>query len=454
MKHPKITDKTFRCPREGCRRHIQLKKCSKGNNAELYYLACFNDEHKRYWHFFEPGEAPPPPSTRPHSRQLLPRASSSASSSSQAPGSSTVRKSSSTGLSTPTPACASGPRCKNGRIHKLCTHRMCKRHCLAAGGCLRHVGSDDESEPQVLVSTATRDLDFSDFEAYAQLLPKQWEAAALASLRAERQRIHALALATPLPPSPTLSEDLEYASLIAPDSASALSSPSSGAPSSSLAVSGSVLPTANFLDLILFYWLTNGCATIQALYDPSIRGTHISLRDISHFIITDEYPELETHYQCFSMDYTAWMKIGVDYPIKIHTERPLYIRRMGVIGSDEHVHLPRLSVPDPSSPSTQPRPAKQTCSKGKGRAIEVPDSSDDDVLIVSYKRAIKQEKMTPPRETKRRRLSVTVLTTSPSPPALLPSAVSTTTPALPSVGSSPSFPLAILSPRAKPVRRR
>ncbi|KAJ7754950.1 hypothetical protein DFH07DRAFT_773516 [Mycena maculata] len=49
-------------------------------------------------------------------------------------------------------SCAAGRHCTNSRSNKLCTRRMCRRHCLAAGGCKcpGHQEPDDEDVPPAL----------------------------------------------------------------------------------------------------------------------------------------------------------------------------------------------------------------------------------------------------------------------------------------------------------------
>ncbi|KAJ7754142.1 hypothetical protein DFH07DRAFT_502477 [Mycena maculata] len=97
-------------------------------------------------------------------------------------------------------------------------------------------------------------------------------------------------------------------------------------------------------------------------------------------------------------------------------------------------------IPEHDSQTKQPPQikCKHTRSTGKARDIDVPDSSDNDIVIIDYIPAIKQEKMTPPP--KRPRLFVNI-PSSPSLPALSSTSTSagpSTTPPL-----SPSFPFAV-----------
>ncbi|KAJ7511850.1 hypothetical protein B0H11DRAFT_2214723 [Mycena galericulata] len=341
---------------------------------------------------------------------------------------------------------------------------MCKWHCLDHGGCDCHKDEDLASKAAVRSSSP----DFSALVAYADAPSKRWEAAALAQMRAQQARIHTLAQNTPLPPSPTLSEECEYASLMnrSPPVASLSSEPSSSRrPSLTSSVSRNSSPSflsysqlslassasssrlssashdnATNYRVTLFYWPSNGPVTIQAHQDEAFH-THwprISLRDIGHLLVTDELPEIEEFYQCFSSDYHSWMKINIDYHLKVTDDDPIFIRRLGVTGTDEDPHLPQLIVP-----STPPRPAKTTrtpraktrLGKRKDRVTVVDNSSDEEVVVVDYRPAIKQEPITPPP--KRRHFSTSCAVQSSSTLNTIPSSTRRE--------SSPYFPLSILS---------
>ncbi|KAJ7839180.1 hypothetical protein B0H13DRAFT_2366935 [Mycena leptocephala] len=119
--------------------------------------------------------------------------------------------------------------------------------------------------------------------AHANALPNLWDAVARAHVDLQKHQLHTLAQRTPLPPSPTLSQELEYQSLLSFDDetpspfsskstststrASNSSLPASSRSSSSSSSSSLIyLPSSRSLTnppdlksrLVLFYWSING----------------------------------------------------------------------------------------------------------------------------------------------------------------------------------------------------
>jgi hypothetical protein len=160
------------------------------------------------------------------------------------------------------------------------------------------------------------------------------------------------------------------------------------------------------------------------MQDASLAKSSIRLRDISHLLVTDNMPDVQSVYQCFSTDYQTWMKVTLRSQIKLNPDRRLFIRRVGVEGSDELKHLPRSS-----GPRTPPRLLRKADTNGKGRTVDndnndneviildtpppVPkpdckgkgralddDDDDDDIIILDYRPAVKEEG----GATKRRRM--------------------------------------------------
>ncbi|KAJ7470046.1 hypothetical protein B0H11DRAFT_2434490 [Mycena galericulata] len=428
MPHPKITDKTFSCPKPGCGRRLHLKLCSNGPQKDRYFLACFNEAHSHYWHFFARGEAPPA-AERPRTQNpRLPPAP---------------------GTSNSAPRSCSSPRCTNTRVNRSCPRHMCRRHCLDHGGCPCHVAED-------VPSWTGGPLDKA-LTAHVDAGQKRLEVAALAQMRTQQAAVHTLAQMTPLPPSPTLSQELEYSILttcssppVSPRPAPSLVSSSSRTSSTSFSSHLRGSSTSEECRLVLFYWPNNGPVVIQAFQDASLRRSwpRISLRDIAHLLVTDEQRDLEPHYDCFSSKYHSWMKINVDYQLKVSEDEPIFVRRVGITGTDEKIHLPPLIVP--ATPPHQTKTIRNTIivktpsGKGKKRARVTEDAPDDEVIVVAYRPVIKHEVTTPPRPAKRARCSIS---TPPQPITRrrlspLPSSSST------SRSVSPYFPELLLpSPR-------
>ncbi|KAJ7669942.1 hypothetical protein DFH06DRAFT_1320976 [Mycena polygramma] len=188
-----IDDKNFTCPHAACRRVLKLQFGAKGSLKNRYYVACFAvDHHPRginFWHLFKHGEIPQrkqvPPAARPSSvLSVSSSASSLASSSSSAPSSDPSRSAS-------TSSC-SEKGCGRQRIHQHCARQMSRRNCL----------------PPTLLPPLNRAT--VDILASIATLP---HAHLQTIISAAQDKAHALALRTPLPPSPTLSEEQEYCAL-------------------------------------------------------------------------------------------------------------------------------------------------------------------------------------------------------------------------------------------------
>ncbi|KAJ6575588.1 hypothetical protein DFH09DRAFT_1311656 [Mycena vulgaris] len=338
---------------------------------------------------------------------------------------------------------------------------MCRGHCLASGGCLCH---EDKPTPQTPI-IAGRQVDFAGIlKAYVgTLLISRSDEARLSILHKQQQHAATLAQRTPLPPSPTASDDAQYAALIAlsglpppsprfTSATSASTSYSAGLQASpKLSISHRSISVTNFdssCRLVLVYWPTNGPAIVQAVddQDRALRRSWplVRLSDLAHLITDQDHPTVDEFYQCFSTIYHSWMKIHVDYLHKLSTDQFLYIRRLGVIGSDEDRYVPRIA--------TAAMPHRASKRKGKSRMMEASDTSDDEVVIVGYRPAIKQEPVTPPcKSAKRPRLVITILddAASASTPSLSYSASTASSLSLPSLGSSPDFPTNLISPKGQ-----
>ncbi|KAJ7119829.1 hypothetical protein C8R44DRAFT_878219 [Mycena epipterygia] len=88
-------------------------------------------------------------------------------------------------------------------------------------------------------------------------------------------------------------------------------------------------------------------------------------------------------YECYSFQYQTWMTVPYAYKHCIATDTPIFIRRLGVVGSDEAEQLRRF-----------------TKGKRKAEVIEIADD-DDEVVVVDYKPAA-------PRPSKRPHLTVEI----------------------------------------------
>ncbi|KAJ6475794.1 hypothetical protein C8R47DRAFT_1323831 [Mycena vitilis] len=388
-----INDSTFTCPHPTCGRHLKLRLSQKGETKDCYYVACFmTEDHPHaanFWKFFKCGEIPK------RRRRLSIAASSSSVLVTSASTSSLASSSSSSSVSgsLPTISCSQNG-CGSTRVHKHCTRLMCKGHCEKSGGCLTH------PKPSPVLPTllpALNDL----LSSIATLPHTQLQKI----ITAAQQQTHELALRTPFRPSPTPSEQQEYAILV---------------PRSPLAVS-ETLDFSIKHRIVLVYWATNGAlAAVQAIQDPPVwrkSWPRIRLSDIGNLLKTRDHPYIDTFYECWSTGYERWMKIPVSYVHTVGTDQALFIRRVGVVGGDERRLLSKriLSVDTPTAPSkrswkdTPTAPLKRS-RNGKEKVIEADDSSEGEVEVsevsrIDSEQPIKQEPPTPPssRPSKRSR---------------------------------------------------
>ncbi|KAF8176713.1 hypothetical protein K438DRAFT_2022537 [Mycena galopus ATCC 62051] len=100
--------------------------------------------------------------------------------------------------------------------------------------------------------------------------------------------------------------------------------------------------------------LLSGMCCRHAMQDASLAKSSICLGDISHLLVTEDMPDVQR--------------------IKLNPDRRLFIRRVGVKGSDELKYLPRSS-----GPRTPPRPLRKADTNGKGRTV---DNDDNDEVII------------------------------------------------------------------------
>ncbi|KAJ7348993.1 hypothetical protein DFH08DRAFT_959191 [Mycena albidolilacea] len=173
---------------------------------------------------------------------------------------------------------------------------------------------------------------------------------------------HALALRTPLPPSPMPSEEAQYHCLVA-----RVSSPLAG-------------PSAASTSPSLSYEILH-----RVIQDPPHwrqSWPQIRLSDISRLLTSRAYPHLDSFYEYFCIELQSWVKISMSYILTVKTDQQLFVWCVGVVGRDQAHHLSHLSLSSTSSRSVSPPPAL---------AINVQGSSEGDDHA-----KIKLELMTPP----------------------------------------------------------
>ncbi|KAJ7250302.1 hypothetical protein C8J57DRAFT_1355190 [Mycena rebaudengoi] len=369
-----ITANVFLCPRLGCGHRMQLRLCQNGSRSGRYFVACFSDNHSTFWHFFPPGVSPPAaPSDSPTTWQAPPTApSASAPPTSALPLTTTTLQ-----IETSKPPSCRARKCNSTRITIKCKRRMCRRDCLASGGCPFHHPDDKPTHPPLPALSGSSLKALNNIITYVDSLPGPTEARRLVRLWEEQKHSSTSTLLATTSPSP---------------------SPSPLLPSP---VSGSMLPSSSTSDLVfepcsvLLFWPAHRASIVIQVIEDCPTWPRFRLDDIPLLLTMPEHPELDRYYQCYSFAYNRWMQVSTTYVHKLSSDRPLLIRRLGVVGIDEAEQLGYLGVSPRFHPAPPPPSPVRPFGKGKQCAIVIDDSSDDEVVIVKDSR-IKSEHFSPP----------------------------------------------------------
>ncbi|KAJ7368945.1 hypothetical protein DFH08DRAFT_928943 [Mycena albidolilacea] len=254
---------------------------------------------------------------------------------------------------------------------------------------------------------------------------------------------HALALKTPLPPSPSLSEEEEYVRVTHSSPSSARSAPFH-------------FETTHCL--LLVFWISQGCsALVQAVQDlppwhqswPQVR-----LSDLTNLLTTPRFPEIHPFYESYLKELASWVKIPVSYVFTVTPNTQLFIRRVGVISGDQAHHLSQIAPPATSCNMLTTSKHKQSSTPIDIKDDTEPTVKQEPIMPPCAKRphvkcnavhGIKLEPVTPPRTT-HPHLGLDSLDsgkiidlTTPSPPSLTFSSSSASPLSLPSLASSSSL---------------
>ncbi|KAJ7347672.1 hypothetical protein DFH08DRAFT_1080029 [Mycena albidolilacea] len=228
---------------------------------------------------------------------------------------------------------------------------------------------------------------------------------------------HVLTLKTPLPPSPSLSEEEEYVRVTRSSPSSARSTP--------------------------FHFETTHCLLLV-----------FWISDLTNLLTTPRFPKIHTFYEYYLKELASWVKIPVSYVFTVTTNTQLFIRRVGVIGGDQAHHLSRIA-----SPATCRNMLTTSKRKRSSTPIDIEDDTEptvkqEPITLPNAKRprvkrdavhGIKLEPVTPPHAT-HPCLGLNSLDsgeiinlTTPSPPSLTFSSSSSSLLSLPSLASSSSL---------------
>ncbi|KAJ6475880.1 hypothetical protein DFH09DRAFT_1379679 [Mycena vulgaris] len=223
---------------------------------------------------------------------------------------------------------------------------------MARGGCRCHPLAPPPT--QLPAPSGPSLAAFQDVQAYARRVPDTIERTRIAALQ-QHEDAAIMAARFPLPPSPSQEEDdLEYAlqlslvpSPVLPPHQTRTASTSRSAASTS---AQSSIPEATHRFLLVF-WPRNGQpARVQAIQDLPIWPQHwpkLRLADIADILKTGISSDVDDCYETFA--YGTWITVPVGWSHTIVTDQPLFIRRLGVVGSDQQEQLEHLNTPQSST---------------------------------------------------------------------------------------------------------
>ncbi|KAJ7818327.1 hypothetical protein B0H14DRAFT_3473876 [Mycena olivaceomarginata] len=197
-----------------------------------------------------------------------------------------------------------------------------------------------------------------------------------------------LAALTPLPPSPTLSQE-------ARDEALAVSLALGTSPPPSVT-------TADTRRVSLVSWvhrLEASTTVVQDVAGWAQTWPTIHLSDFTPFLTSHLHPHPDRYYDYFNFRLGQWVAIPQAYALDVVTDEPLLLRRVDTVADDQHeiiASFARFRATTPTSRATTPT-SRHLAKKIKR---ERTDSSDDDLEVSEVTRMIKLEPVTP---TSRRR---------------------------------------------------
>ncbi|KAJ7171757.1 hypothetical protein C8R43DRAFT_979340 [Mycena crocata] len=352
---PLITAASFKCPE--CRHSLALDQCAKpGQNHGKYFISCFKKQHAPFY-FFWPRSAIPSPRTVTHLAAQASRRPQR------------VPPTSST--SNTEPKCAV-LTCPKKRVHRMCDQRMCRPHCLANGGCRCHLEDEDPSPPLPLLPA----LDNTSLRALnniATMYPPNRPAHRSSSfvLPSKQARIfdpqrqewerEAASFARMQKELAVDSEDDEDANLKHAIALSLADSSHSSSRQHFMSSNRNLDAQAADQTFILVSWVRNGRPALV----KGIQGCStwpLWTRGGKH------------DYEYFDEDLPGWIQAK---PTHVHTvahSGKLFIRDLGVTGSDEKRYL--------GSHLTKPSPTPSPIRRLPNNINPADHGDDDDVVFV------------------------------------------------------------------------
>ncbi|KAJ7800985.1 hypothetical protein B0H14DRAFT_3490123 [Mycena olivaceomarginata] len=252
--------------------HLQkVQQTEKGAN----YLACYrlHSDNAQLWYWFPaPVRQTAPAPAVPTSRQA------------QVPAHSLASHQPSVDCTAPTLQ----PCTK--RVNRSCDRHMCRQHCVDRGGCQTHSVDKPPAEP------LTPLLDHLKLYADKMVFHSTNRLATCTQHEQQAAR-HARALKTPLPPSPSLSEEEEYRSL---------------------SLRNNAPPATRLLDLARLLCLSTSSSRPTSLASE-LAPSRVRLSDLTNLLTTPRFPEIHPFYEYYSKELISWVKIPVSYVFTVTT---------------------------------------------------------------------------------------------------------------------------------------
>ncbi|KAJ7792983.1 hypothetical protein B0H14DRAFT_3498604 [Mycena olivaceomarginata] len=183
-----------------------------------------------------------------------------------------------------------------------------------------------ETRPPALSTSTRRILETGLAEAAAAFPAPRQPEHELPHQRLARQQEAAVRLAalTPLPPSPTLSQE-ERDEALAVRLALGTSPPPP-------------ITTPHTRRVSLVSWVHNGEARTTVVQDVNglaLTWPTIHLNDFAPFLLSPIYSRLDAYYDFFDFRISQWVAIPQAYAFDVVTDEPILLRRVGSVADDE-----------------------------------------------------------------------------------------------------------------------
>ncbi|KAJ7343897.1 hypothetical protein DFH08DRAFT_962042 [Mycena albidolilacea] len=375
-----IDARHVRCPELGCDRYLPApKKCLNGQNKDRYYVSV-SVLQRVAW----PQDQALGPGRHPDCCHNVPDPSCK------------LAAASSSGLPKPSSALPhAGSQNSAHCLPHLWPPRQCALYDKPLQGRLSRTLDPAPSVPRPPKKARPRrslDVLVAGLEDARAVLNTPQRLADLAQNHLSQQQEQAARLAalTPLPPSPTRSqEDRDRNMAIR------------------LALGNSPPPPTSSRQtrrITLSHWLSSGpgCTTVfQDQPGWETRWPRIRLNDLVPFLVSSMHPRPDPYYDHWNFSLGVWVAIPLAYEFTVLTDEPILIRHSGTFAADQaemvaaFSHLvKRVISPAPASARRKRSPSPSVQRARKHIKVEH-EVSDDEIEVSAVRKVIKLEPHTP-----------------------------------------------------------